>query len=388
MKKNLVILGSTGSIGIQTLSIVRNYINKFNIIGLSAYSNINILKKQIKEFNPEYVCVGKEIDITEIKKSFSNKKLKIYSGIQGLEILSSIPSADTIVIAVVGAVGIYPLVSALKSGKKIALANKESLIIAGDIIKKLIPCSSSLIDHIIPVDSEHSAIFQCIKNESKKSIRKIIITGSGGPFFQKHIDRKKITIEDALKHPKWKMGKKITIDSATLINKGLEIMEAHYLFDIPYEKIKLLIHPQAIVHSMVEFTDGAVIGLLSEPDMRLSIQYALTYPERLKTGIKFLQLEKIKHLTFFAPDYNKLPCLKLALESAKIGHTMPAVLNASNEVAVESFLKNQIKFSDISKIIKNVMAKHKLIKNPELQDIIQTDAWAREEARKEVLKCS
>ena len=386
MAKDIVVLGSTGSIGIQTLSIVRNHKEKFKVIGLSAYSNINLLKKQIDEFNPEYVCLGREDHIETIEKSFPNKKLKIFSGIKGLEILSSLPSADIVLIAVVGAVGIYPLVSAIKAGKKIALANKESLVIAGELIKNLIK-SSDKKPTIIPVDSEHSAIFQCIKNEPQNSVRRIIITGSGGPFFQKNIDHKKITIEEALRHPNWKMGKKITIDSATLLNKGLEIMEAHYLFGLPYEKIKLLIHPQSIVHSMVEFNDGAIIGLLSEPDMRLSIQYALTYPERFPTKIKFLQLEKIRQLTFFSPDYRKAPCLKLALYAAKIGHTMPAVLNASNEIAVEAFLKRQIKFSDIHKIIKRTMEKHKIVRNPGLDEIIQIDNWARDQAKKEVQRC-
>ncbi len=384
MKKNLVILGSTGSIGLQALKIVRLHRDKFNVIGISAYSNINLLKKQVTEFKPEYVCVGKETDINLIKKIQPYKKLKIFSGIEGLKILSSLPFCDIVLIAVVGATGIYPLISAIKSGKKIALANKEALTVAGEIIKKLIRNSKA---EIIPVDSEHSAIFQCLKNEPKKAIRRLILTGSGGPFFLKNIKPENITAEEALKHPTWKMGKKITVDSATLINKGLEIMEAHYLFDIPYEKIELLIHPQSIIHSMVEFTDGAIIALLSEPDMRLSIQYALTYPERFPTGIKFLQLEKINQLTFFAPDYKKLPCLKLVLDSAKIGHTMPVVLNASNEIAVEAFLKKQIKFSDIYKVIKNTMKKHKITKNPNMENIIETDTWAREQARKEVLKC-
>jgi 1-deoxy-D-xylulose-5-phosphate reductoisomerase len=240
---------------------------------------------------------------------------------------------------------------------------------------------------IIPVDSEHSAIFQCMKNESKEYINRIIITGSGGPFFRLRRNQKvnygctpigEVTIKQALKHPKWRMGKKITIDSATLMNKGFEIIEAHYLFNIPLEKISLLIHPESVVHSMVEFTDGATIALLSVPDMKLSIQYALTYPERYPTGIKTLELDRIKSMSFYLPDYDRFPCIKLALESIRIGGSMPAVLNAANEVAVELFLSGRIKFSDIAGIVEFVMNEHKVIRNPSLEDIFAVDKWSRE----------
>ncbi|MDI6641407.1 MAG: 1-deoxy-D-xylulose-5-phosphate reductoisomerase [Elusimicrobiota bacterium] len=382
--KRLVVLGSTGSVGVNALNVVRQlrsvHPGKFKIVGLSAYSNRNLLLKQIQEFKPLAVCVGSENDVYWLK-NHTDRKLKIFFGTEGLQSLAKLPNADIVLIAVVGAIGLYPLVSAIKSGKQIALANKESLVIAGNLINRLLKnFSSAPTPFIIPVDSEHSAIFQCLKNEPEKHINRIILTGSGGPFFQQKINFDKITPKEALKHPSWRMGKKITIDSATLMNKGFEIIEAHYLFDMPLDEITLLVHPESIVHSMVEFSDGAILALLSVPDMKLSIQYAITYPERYPSGIKFLQLDKIRNLTFFSPDYKKFPCIKLAIEAAKIGGTMTAVLNAANEVAVKLFLDGKLKFSDIPRIIEHVMNKHKIIKNPDFEDIIEADAMAREVA--------
>ena len=381
--KNLVILGSTGSIGIQALNVVKHLRNEFKIVGLSTFSNVELLEKQIREFSPSAVCVGTPDSATLLRKKIS-KKIEIFHSNKGLETLAALSQADIVLLSVVGAVGIYPLVSAIKSNKTVALANKESLVIAGNLINALLKKYSAT---IIPVDSEHSAIFQCLKNEDIKKVEKLIVTGSGGPFYKKNIDFRCISVEQALNHPRWKMGKKITIDSATLMNKGLEIIEARYLFDIPFEKIKLLIHPQSIIHSLVEYIDGSVIGLFSEPDMRLSIQYAITYPERHKTKIKPLDLESIRTLDFYPPDVKKFPCLKLALDAGKTGHTMTAALNAANESAVYAFLQKKIKFSDIPVIIEKVLNRHKIIKNPELGDILAADQWARTEAGKEVVKC-
>jgi len=375
--RKLVILGSTGSIGVNALNVVRHLKDKFNVIGLSAYSNVRLLKEQINEFKPEFVCVGDEKRAEELHR-YCGKKVKIFYGNEGLKALASLKPADIVLIAVVGAAGLYPLISAIESGKRIALANKESLVIAGDVITKLFKKHTSA--EIIPVDSEHSAIFQCIKNESHRDISRLFITGSGGPFFRKKISPDKITPVQALAHPSWSMGKKITIDSATMMNKGFEVIEAHHLFGIPFDRIKLVIHPQSIVHSMVEFCDGSVLGLLSVPDMRLAIQYGLTYPERYPTKIKLLDLTKINKLEFYQPDYKKFPCLQLALESARIGGTMPAVLNAVNEVAVHNFLKNKIKFSIIPKVIEKIMKTHKVIKNPVPGEIFEIDTWARRKA--------
>ena len=365
----IVIIGSTGSIGINTLNVIRKYKSKFTVVGLSTNQNIELLDRQIKEFSPEIVCVNKEQDAIVLKRKY-RKKTNVVSGIEGLKEIASYPGADKVLISVVGAIGLYPLISAIKSKKQVALANKESLVIAGQLISKLNPV-------IIPVDSEHSALFQCINNEPHSAIENLIITGSGGPFLKYDKPFSGITVSQALAHPRWKMGKKITIDSATLMNKGLEIIEAHNLFNIPYNKIKLLIHPQSIVHSLVEFVDGAMVGLLSEPDMKLPIQYALTYPQRLPGDIKKLDLTKIHKLEFYEPDLSKFPCLQLALESAKTGGTMPAVMNASNETAVNLFLHNKIRFTDIPKLIEKIINKHKFVRDPDIGAILYYDAWAR-----------
>jgi 1-deoxy-D-xylulose-5-phosphate reductoisomerase len=349
------------------------------VVGLSAYANLNLLIDQIEEFHPRYVCVGTKKDAIKLKKLCGNKKIKIYFGNDGLISLASLKGVDTVLIAVVGSAGLYPLVAAIKSKKNIALANKESLVVAGGLIVDLISKHRA---RLIPVDSEHSAIFQCLKNENKPAVSRLIITASGGPFFNKTISFSNVTVSQALKHPRWRMGKKITIDSATMMNKGLEIIEAHYLFNLPLDRIQILVHPQSIVHSMVEFCDGAILGLLSSPDMRLSIQYALTYPERFPTGIKMLNLDKISRLEFHKPDYRRFPCLKLALEAVKNGRSMPAVMNASDEVAVDSFLKGKINFSSIPKLIKKVMSLHKVIRNPDLEQIVCLDRWAREETKR------
>ena len=387
---NLAILGSTGSIGVNALKVVRNLKSEFRIKALSAYSNIDLLQEQIKEFHPKYVCVGSEYVAKQLKKYYGNR-IKIFFGNEGLSLLSSLSEVDLVLIAVVGAAGLYPLISAIKSKKRIALANKESVVIGGNLIRNLLRSGlrgivfSSKKSFFIPIDSEHSAIFQCLKNEDINSVYKLILTGSGGPFLSYEGHLSEINIEQALKHPRWQMGRKITIDSATLMNKGLEVIEAHHLFGVPFNKIQFLIHPQAIIHSLVEFCDGSVIGLLSQPDMRLSIQYALTYPHRYTTGIKLLELNKVRHLDFFPPDYKRFPCLSLALSAGRQGHSFPTVLNAANEVAVQSFLENKIKFTKIPEIIENTLNKHKIIKNPSLEDILAVDNWARQIAKEMIM---
>lgn len=379
---NVVILGSTGSIGIKALDVARRMKDRFRVVGLSAYSNMGLLKRQVREFSPLAVCVGKPEDA----RLFSRRGLEVFSGNDGLSALAGMVPADVVLIAVVGAVGIYPLLAAVKSGRRVALANKESMVIAGGIVRKMLSPGrrrpAERVSGILPVDSEHSAIFQCISGEKKENVKRLILTGSGGPFYRKNINFDKITVRQALDHPNWKMGKKITVDSSTLMNKGLEVIEARHLFDIPFNRIDVLIHPQSIVHSMVEFSDGAVLGLMSVPDMKLSIQYALTYPERYPTGIKSLKLDKIKRLEFFSPDFRKFRCLSLAIAAGKEGNTMPAVLNASNEVAVQAFLQGRIRFSGIPAIIEETMEKHTVVKDPSPDDVISADGWARKFAGK------
>lgn len=382
--KKIVILGSTGSIGTTALEVIRKlgmhrsgaYLGKdYQILGLSADRNIELLEKQIREFRPKVVAVMDGEASEKLRAKSKELKVKVLSGIEGLKNLASLPEANFIVFAVVGAIGLVPFLEAIKAGKTVALANKETLVIAGEIILTEIKKYQA---KILPLDSEHSAIFQCIDKEDRKEVKRIILTASGGPFYRHSLEQlRKVTVEEALKHPQWKMGKKITIDSATLMNKGLEIIEAHYLFGLPYEKISILIHPESIVHSMVEFVDGTLKAQISLPDMRFPIQYALTYPRRIDTDLPSLDWDKVKRLNFFLPEKKKFPCLDLAIEAGKKGGTYPAVLNATNEIAVDSFLKKKISFLQIAEIVGKVLAKHKSIKNPKLEDILAYDSWAR-----------
>jgi len=375
--KNIVILGSTGSIGKSALEIIDRMPEKFRVIGLSANEDIITLKKQALKYKPEYICITNE---TIAKKIGIVKNTKIFTGYEGLIKLCTLKQADIILIAVVGSIGLFPLLYAIKNRKKIALANKEALIIAGEIINKE---KNKYNARIIPVDSEHSAIFQILQNKDINSVKRIILTASGGPFrnFSK-TELNNITVKQALNHPTWKMGKKITIDSSTLMNKGLEVLEAHFLFNIPYEKIEVVIHPQSIVHSMVEFIDGAVFAQLSLPDMRLPIMYALTYPERENIIIKQLDITKTRHLEFQKLNLKKFPAFYLALKAGKIGGTMPACMNAANEIAVKNFLNGKIKFNEIPYYIKKTMDNHKTIFNPGISEIIQIDILTREYVQK------
>ncbi len=366
--KSLAILGSTGSIGQQTLEVVRALSHRFQVVALAAGKNIELLTRQINEFKPRFVCCQDK----KISPHLANTEYKLLS----LEEMASHPQVDTVVMATSGKSGLSPTLAAVKAGKNVALANKEPLVMAGEIITSEAKLNDA---QILPIDSEHSAIWQCLRGETQPADR-IILTASGGPFRDySPAQLEKVTPEQALKHPSWQMGQKVTIDSATLMNKGLEIIEAHWLFDIPIADIEVLIHPQSIIHSMVEFIDGSLKAQLSYPDMRLPIQYALTYPERLANPqIPRLDWNNTTELNFEQPDFDTFPCLKLAIEAGRKAGTYPAVLCAADEVAVELFLSQRIKFTDIAVIIEQVLDEHRATTHPALAEIMEADAWARE----------
>ncbi|MBU1043012.1 MAG: 1-deoxy-D-xylulose-5-phosphate reductoisomerase [Candidatus Omnitrophica bacterium] len=376
--KNIAILGSTGSIGTNALKIVRSRPKDFNVIGISGYSNVSLLAKQIKEFNPEIVSVKDDAVIKKLEKLVSLKGIKVYAQNIGLNKIVINKKVKTILVATSGTVSLEPTLEAIERGKIIALANKEPLVMAGQIVMERIKKNKG---YLIPVDSEHSAIFQCLKNEDIKKLRKIYLTGSGGPFKKlKKSQLEKVTLAMALKHPKWKMGKKITIDSATLMNKGLELIEARWLFDVEPEKIEVIIHPEAVIHSMVEFCDRSIIAQLGITDMRLPIQYAFDYPQRIDNDLQSINFLKTKALTFLKPDLLSFPCLAIAKQVALKGGSCGAVMNAVNEIAVQAFLSEKIKFIEIPKIVSGVLKKHLFIKRPNLDEILKLDIWARREA--------
>lgn len=367
-KKQISIIGSTGSIGTQTLEVIEKIPDKFEILALTGGDNIDLLRKQIKQFKPKVVCVKSNNAKVKLKMEFSN--VKFLSNDEGLEEICSNKENDLIMVAVSGKIGLKPTLTAIKNKIDIALANKETLVMAGDIVMK--EARNNRVS-ILPVDSEHSAIHQCIKNISE--ISKLVITASGGPFLDKCIDDiKNATVEETLAHPKWNMGKKITVDSATLMNKGLEVIEAHHLFGTSYCDIEVVIHPQSIVHSAVEYLDGSIVAQLGWPSMHIPIQYALTYPERIE-GIKTKSFSFLdaKTLDFEAPNLEKFPCLKLAYEAGKTGGSAPVCLNAANEEAVFAFLRGEIKLFEISEIVEKTLSKHSLIKNPSLDEILEID---------------
>jgi len=375
MAKNIAILGSTGSIGKQTLDVARNL--NIEVSGLTANTNIELLEEQAREFRPKMIAVGNEKLARKLESRLRGLGIQVLSGVEGISKIASIDSVDTVVSAIVGIAGLIPTLKAIEHGKNIALANKETLVTAGELV---IAKAREKGVKILPIDSEHSAIFQCIEGNRPSQVNNIILTASGGPFRGKSIDELEYaSVQEALNHPNWNMGKKITIDSATLMNKGLEIIEAKWLFGVPEEKIKVVIHPQSMIHSMVEYVDGSIIAQLGAPDMRIAIQYALTYPERLPNNFSRLDLLKVGQLTFESPDYKAFPCLKLAIEALKTGGTMPTVLNAANEVAVSMFLEEKIGFMEIPQIIEEIMDKHEVNISPSLDDIIEVDMWARRE---------
>jgi len=379
--KYISILGSTGSIGTQTLDVVREHPDKISVCAISGNNNIELLRKQIIEFNPGLCCVMDNNNALKLKKLLpSHIKTEIISGMEGLIAAAEYEKSEIIVTAVSGMIGLQPTVAAIKKGKTIALANKETLVTGGNYIMNLSKKHNAA---ILPVDSEHSAIFQCLMANENKAVNKILLTASGGPFIGKNEEfLKTVTVEDALKHPSWSMGKKITIDSATLMNKGLEVIEAKFLFDIGQEQIEVIVHPQSIIHSGVEFIDHSTIAQLGLPDMRIPIQFALFYPNRMENSYKSLSLSDIGNLTFEKPDLSTFKCLSLAFEALRAGGTMPAVLNASNEACVKLFLDKKISFLDIGNINEKVMLSH----NPAEIDSIETILQAEEFAKQMVIR--
>ena len=377
--KNVVLLGSTGSIGTSTVKVAEDLPDRIRLLGLAAGNNAELLLEQTRKHRPEAISINHPEKARDLGKFFG-AATQVYSGDEGLIKLATLPSADIVLIAIVGTAGLKPALAAIRAGKDIAIASKEILVMAGEIVM------SEARKHgvrVLAVDSEHSAIFQCLDGKPSNSVRKLWLTASGGPFRNTPKEEfPDITVERALKHPSWVMGKKITIDSATLFNKGLEMIEARWLFDIGLERVGVLVHPQSIVHSMVEFVDGALLAQLSTPDMCLPIQYALTYPDRAPSERVQTNFAKLGNLTFEEPDEERFPALKLARRAGEVGGTLPAVLNAANEVAVEAFVNRKINFPQITEIVRCTMDAHKVVLHPALEQILEADAWARCEAAK------
>jgi 1-deoxy-D-xylulose-5-phosphate reductoisomerase len=377
--KRLSILGSTGSIGVNTLRIVSQFPERFEVVSLSAGVNKELLKRQILQFRPKLVSVlDKELSET-LQRELPDVPVEIVHGVEGLIQVATHPEVDQVVSAIVGAVGLIPTLSAIKAGKPIALANKESLVMAGKIMMEEARRNHA---RILPVDSEHSAIFQALLGHQKEDVHRLILTASGGPFRDSPLSRlHEVTVKEALNHPRWTMGKKITIDSASLMNKGLEVIEAHWLFNIPVEKIAVLIHPQSVVHSMVEYVDGSIVAQMGITDMKIPISYALSFPERLNLNLPPLDLSRSEALTFSLPDLQRFPCLRLAYQSIEMGETMPAILNAANEVAVGAFLEGALKFTEIPVLLQRVMGEREVKPVHTIEDILKADHWAREKTR-------
>ena len=375
MKKKIVILGSTGSIGTQTIDVVASNPDKFELFGITAHSNYELLINQARKYKPNFVIVTKDECYHIVKEALSNEDIKVFAGIDSVCDLVSMPSVDIVVTAMVGYAGLKPTISAVKASKTIALANKETLVVAGELIKDL------AIKHhspILPVDSEHSAIFQCLTGEITNPIEKIILTASGGPFRRHSLEElKHVTKADALKHPNWEMGAKITIDSASMMNKGFEVIEAKWLFDLNIDQIDVLVHPQSIVHSMVQFKDGSVKAQLGLPDMRLPIAYALSFPNRLENDYERLDFLKFNQLNFEKPDIERFRNLGFAFEAMKRGGNMPCILNAANEIAVYGFLHDKISFLGMSDLIEWAMTNTDYIANPTYEDYVATDSFVR-----------
>lgn len=380
--KKIAILGSTGSIGTQALDVVRQHPDQFIVSAISANSNITLLEEQVREFSPKYVVVYDENKAKELKENVKDLQVIVLAGMDGLIEIATLEGVDILLTALVGMIGIRPTIAGIKAGKDIALANKETLVTAGHIIMDLVKQYKV---KLLPVDSEHSAIFQCLNGEHNKEVEKILLTASGGPFRGKTREQlEKVTLEDALKHPNWAMGRKITIDSSTLMNKGLEVIEAHWLFQMPYENIQVVVHPQSYIHSMVQFRDGGIMAQIGCPDMRLPIQYAFTYPNRATLQGERLDFWKINSFTFEKPDMETFKGLALAYEAGKIGGSMPTVYNASNECAVSLFLDRKITYLQITEIVERCMKAHTVIENPSLEQILETEQWVYEVVKNDV----
>lgn len=376
--KGIAILGSTGSIGTNTLDVIERFADRFRVVGLAAGTKVDELSRQIAKFRPRVVSVREEPDAQEIRRRFP--EILVGAGLQGMVDVATHPEVDILVSAAVGAVGLVPTLRAVESGKAIALANKETLVVAGEIITRAVKENGTT---LLPVDSEHNAVHQCLAGKVDGSLRAIWLTASGGPFRNATLEQmRNARPQQALNHPTWRMGPKISIDSATLMNKGLEVIEACWLFDLRPSQVRIVVHPQSTIHSMVEFTDGSFIAQLGVTDMRLPIQYALTYPERLDTGLSPLDLDRPMTLDFHPPDMERFPCLRLAYAAAESGGTVPAVLNAANEEAVKAFLERRIGFLRIPEVLSETMARHCRQNASDLETVLEADAWARAEAQR------
>ncbi len=375
--KNVVLLGSTGSIGTSTIKVVEDLPGEIRLVGLAAGNNVELLLEQTRRHKPEAISISDPAKAKVLREALG-ASTEVYTNDEGLIRLATLPSADIVLIAIVGTAGLQPALAAIRAGKDIAVASKEILVMAGEIVM------SEAKKHgvrVLAVDSEHSAIFQCLDDKPASSVRRLWLTASGGPFrTTPKSDFPNITVERALKHPSWVMGRKITIDSATLFNKGLEMIEARWLFDVEMPRVSVVVHPQSVVHSMVEFIDGSIIAQLSTPDMCLPIQYALTYPNRVRSDRVQTNFAKLGTLTFEEPDVERFPALALARKAGEVGGTLPAVLNAANEVAVEAFCNRQIGFEQITETVARTMERHEVVANPTLEQILEADLWARQKA--------
>ena len=376
--RNVVLLGSTGSIGTSTVKVVEDLPDDIRLVGIAAGSNEKLLLQQAKQFRPELVSIRSAKKAESLRKQL-DRSIDVASGDEGLIELATLPSAHIVLIAIVGTAGLQPALAAIRAGKDIAVASKEILVMAGEIVMEEARKHGV---NVLPVDSEHSAIFQCLEGKDVESVSRLILTASGGPCRQKPIKEfSGITVEEALKHPSWVMGKKITIDSATMFNKGLEMIEARWLFNIPMPQVDVIIHPQSIVHSMVEFIDGSILSQLSTPDMCLPIHCALTWPSRMRSNRVQTDLAALGRLDFESPDLVKFPAINLARRAGEIGGTLPAVFNASNEIAVDAFCEEQTSFIGITELVTEVMNRHKVIEHPTLEEILQSDQWARQTSK-------
>ena len=385
MSKKLAILGSTGSVGVNTLDIVQQHPERFVVVGLAARSNIDLLEAQVRRFRPAHVSVLDPQKAKELRERTAGLGVEIHEGIQGAMTIASLPTVDLVVSAIVGGAGLLPTLAAIRAGKDIALANKETLVMAGEVVMR----EAQGRVQILPVDSEHNAIFQALAGHRRADLRRLILTASGGPFRTLPWEKfGEITVGDALKHPNWSMGPKITVDSATLMNKGLEIIEARWLFSVSADQVEVVIHPQSIIHSLVEYVDGSLIAQMGIPDMRIPISYALNYPERLSNTLPPLNLTAVKTLTFEPPDMQRFPCLRLGLQAVRASGTFPAVLNAANETTVEAFLHEEIAFVDIPAVIEETLQGHdpRPLRDGDISVVLEADRWARETAAS-IIRC-
>ncbi len=379
--KKVVLLGCTGSIGTSSVKVVNDLSDRLQVVGLGAGNNVKLLMEQTRSLHPKAVSIQSEEHAELLRKELGSST-EVYCGEEGLIKLATLPGADIVLISIIGTTGLKPALAAIRAGKDIALASKEVLVVAGEIVMSE---AKKYGVNVLTVDSEHSAIFQCLEGRKPESVRRLILTASGGPFRKTpKSEFANITLEKALKHPSWSMGRKITLDSATLFNKGLEMIEARWLFNMGIEKVSVLVHPQSIVHSMVEFVDGSILAQLSTPDMCLPIQYALTWPERRKAAASFMDFAAIGTMHFEEPDPEKLPCLRLAMECAETGGTAPCVMSAANEIAVGAFLGHRIGYNDIYRLVASAVEGAELIRHPSLEEILLSDAWAREHVRRDI----